>query len=208
MFSLLTKYLLFYKRVSIPDIGSFVIVQQPATLNFVDRQLLPPVYKIVFDEKVAEDDGLIHFIGADTDIEPGAARHKLAQFGSALKSKLQEAPFIWKGIGKLEYADGIVFHADTPAATLSPVAAHRIIRENSNHTVLVGEQEMQSTSIEAARQEPAVKKRQPANIIIGWLLLTAAAAFIVFYCYSQNNILQSTGLKMGIEKTTAPTSYK
>ena len=50
MFPLLTKYLFHYKKVSIPNVGSFSIEHHPAELNFIDRLLMPPHYKIVFND--------------------------------------------------------------------------------------------------------------------------------------------------------------
>jgi hypothetical protein len=208
VFPLLTKYLLHYKKVSIPNIGSFIIEQQPAELNFIDRLIQPPHYKVVFKDNEAIDDDLVTFIGANTDIDFSSARQKLELFGNALKSKLLEAPFVWNGIGRLEYTDGVIFHPKEIETALQPVVANRVIRDNAQHAVLVGEQEMQSGSVEQAKTINEGNTPGSVTQLVGWLLLAVAVAFIGYYFYTQHNIKDRTGLQMEIKPRMPEATHK
>jgi hypothetical protein len=209
VFPLLTKYLLQYKKVSIPNIGMFTIEHQPAELNFADRLILPPGYKVVFANHESVDDDLLSYIGTNSQMDESTARQKLEHFGTALKNKLREAPFEWNGIGKLEYTNGVVFHPNKIETALQPVPANRIIRENTQHTVLVGEQELQSTAIEQSRLERVeVKRKISVPLLIGVVLLALALAFLGYHFYTHQNIKSSTGLKTEIKQTSPASTYK
>jgi len=209
VFPLLTKYLLIYKKVSIPNIGSFSIEQQPAELNFIDRLLMPPHYKIVFNNNNAVDEELVNFIGNSEATDSTTARQKLEHFGNALKNKLLREPFEWNGIGKLEYADGIVFHPKKVSIHLQPVPANRVIRENQQHTVLVGEQEYQSGDMEQTRiKKKDAKKKLSMPVLVGSVLLVLALAFIGYHFYKQRHVNEGTGFKTVINPNRPSSTYK
>lgn len=44
MFSAATKYLIQKRSLRIPQVGSFTIVQQPATLDIAEKLMYPPLY--------------------------------------------------------------------------------------------------------------------------------------------------------------------
>jgi hypothetical protein len=208
VFPLLTKYLLYYKRVSIPNIGSFIIEQQPAELNFVERLIQPPGYRVVFKNNEAVDEDLVTFIGFNTDNDVSTARTKLELFGRELKNKLKEAPFTWNGIGELEYTDSVVFHPREIKNPLQPVAANKVIKENAQHAVLVGEQEMQSGSMENVRTIAYDKKKRPVTAIIGFVLLLLSLLFLGYYFYTYRDTKSNTGLKTDIKPAAPAPTYK
>ena len=52
VFNQLTKYLVQYKRVSIPSVGTILLVQQPAQLNVADKIIEPPTVSAELREDV------------------------------------------------------------------------------------------------------------------------------------------------------------
>jgi hypothetical protein len=204
--TLLTKYLLHYKRVSIPGIGSFVIEPQPAELNFIDRLIHPPYYRILFDDNGLVDEDLVTFIGSSNNLDVASARQQLESFGNTLKRKVQEAPFTWNGIGKLEYTNGVIFHPEKIETGLQPVAANKIIRDNVQHTVLVGDQEVQSGYTEPFVTDTVARK--PRRLLVfGWILLSLAVLFIGYHFYKYRFTLHSTGLQTKVVTNTAPVTH-
>lgn len=207
MFALLTQYLFHYKQVSIPGVGSFVLEQKPAELNFVEKIINPPSYQIRFSQDGQVDENLLQFIGNTSQVDAATAREKLEDFGSSLKRKIHEAPFTWKGIGQLEYRDSVVFHPKLYDDALTPVPAHRVIREHVQHTVWVGEQEVHAGTKEEVTDQSHTVRKKSVRLITGWILLALAAAFIVFFIWKHPDVLASTGSKFSVQPGVPAATY-
>ena len=111
MLQQLTDYLLHFRRVSIPELGTIELVQQPATLDIANKVIYPPYYKAVFSEK---QDGAAHQLQYLQGVlgTEAAVPEQLRLVGAEMKRKMQQQPFTWQGIGTFEYAaDKVSFHA-------------------------------------------------------------------------------------------------
>ncbi|HVG40442.1 MAG TPA: hypothetical protein VM888_02430, partial [Chitinophagaceae bacterium] len=91
---------------------------------------------------------------------------------------------------------------------LQPVAANKVIKENAQHAVLVGEQEMQSGSMENVRTIAHDKKKRPVTTIIGFVLLLLSLLFLGYYFYTNRDTNSNTGLKTGIKPAAPAPTYK
>ena len=49
MYESLYQYFLQYKQLSVPGIGTFFLDRTPATVNFPDKRMDPPVYAVRLD---------------------------------------------------------------------------------------------------------------------------------------------------------------
>lgn len=205
MFQELHHYFFQYKTVCIPGVGTLHLVQQPATLDVVNQQLLPPHQKVRFSRKVSVEPHQLHTLAAHFNNDQALVAEELTRFGEALRSRLQEEPFCWQGVGRLEL-DGAYVHFEpqgADAALLEPVSAQRVLRENVQHTVLVGDVERQMTTEEYQAELLEDRPRRSWVEIIGWIVVALALAFIGYHIYISNGQASGSGLqqKPAIQQT-------
>ncbi len=191
MLTELTSYLFQFRKVHIPHVGSFHIRYTAARLDFADRMLYPPHYQLIFNEEGELDRHQVQFFDAHEN-----NTNTIDHFGQHLKEKVIKNPFVWKGLGKLEYADNrIIFHPESRKYP-EPVAANKIIREREQHAVLVGETERSSGDTSYIKDKVLVKRS--ATILVGWIVVTLAALFIAWHLYRNNFGVQGSGSQMKV----------
>lgn len=200
MFKQLTNYLLQYRQVSIPSVGTIRLVQQPAQLDVADKIITPPSYTTAISSEEIVSEHQLAFLSAALQEEKDRVLEQLSALGQTLRSKMQDNGFNWKGIGWIGSSgeSGMV----TPAI-LQPVRAERVLRADAEHSVLVGDQELTSRHLsdrKEAAEEVIVKKRS-VWMIVGWILLALALLFIVFMLYQGKFRIGATGSRQ------SPTSY-
>jgi hypothetical protein len=190
--SALTEYFIKHKRLYIPSLGSFRLIELPATLDFADRFIYPPTCQVGFFEKEELDEDQIIFISESLGVDTDNAERQLLELGQHLKNKIQQSAFNLKGLGRLEYLnEKFVFHPYEKSLLL-PVTANKVIRENTHHAVLVGEQEMQSNNMHEVRHIRA--KEIPVYILIALIILILAVVFIAYRFYSKGFTTSAAGL--------------
>ncbi len=64
MLSTLTSYLVQYKKVHIPDIGTFELLYKPAVLDFADRLIYPPSREVVFISEGSTSMEQVEYLGS------------------------------------------------------------------------------------------------------------------------------------------------
>lgn len=182
MLPLLTKYLLRYKRVCIPHVGTFEIEQQPAQLNVADKEFQPPVFTTRFIQSDSVPDHQFHFF-ATVHGGKEQVQKELVAFGETLLKKTRNSGFHWKGFGNLQYrSNGFVFHPEEiRLSSLQAIPSQKVLRENVQHQVLVGDQQMTSQQVTDVLNR--VEYKRPAFMIVGWVIFIVAllAAIIILY---------------------------
>jgi hypothetical protein len=179
VFSLLTKYLVQYGRLCIPHVGTFEIERQPPRLDIGDKMLAPPLYKMVFSEGDHLSEHQLDFIRSGTAI----TRNELASFGEKLKHKIRQEPVHLTGFGVLRYSsNSLVFepHA-VQLPSLQPLPAQKVIRENVQHQMLVGDREMSSQQVTDVLNQGSGKRS--LLMIVGWAVFILAVLLIIFLLY-------------------------
>jgi hypothetical protein len=192
---LLTKYLLRYKRVCIPGVGTFEIVQQSPQLNVADKLITAPAYTVKHNLTDQVPDQQVQFL-ASAGTKNESFSQELFSFGEKLKRKIQESPFHWNGLGTLRSAASeIVFEPDAiMLPSLQAVPARKVLRENVQHNVLVGDREM--TSQQVTDKLNYVEYKRPWFIIFGWTVLVLALIAVVIFLYLQHFQTTSTGMQL------------
>lgn len=183
-----------YKRVCIPGIGTFEIVQQSPQLDVADKTILPPVF---ITRHFSTDDIPEHqflFLSA-LGFGQENLMQELFSFGERLRKRIQNSPFYWKGFGTLQYnATGFSFLPDEIRLDgLQSVTANKVLRENVQHNMLVGDQEMTSRQVTDVLSQ--VEYKRPWFIIVGWILLLLAIITVVIFLYLNNFQTSSSGLQ-------------
>jgi hypothetical protein len=183
VFPLLTDYLLLYRKVVIPAIGRFEIVQEPARLEFSEKLVQPPVYKIQFSPSGEVDAGLIDYLSQRQHLDRRTAEEKLVELGKKLKDFIGKKPVVWAGVGELSGRGEVSFRPALTYPLPSPVHAEKVFRENVAHTVLIGDREFQKTTevVEDIR-----RRRYPEFMIAAFVLLILGLLFISWQLYMNN----------------------
>lgn len=196
----LTNYLLQYKRVTIPSVGTIHLVPQPPQLNVADKMILPPSFTAELKEGEEVPYHQLAFLVAVLKQEKEAVLQKLSKLGSRLKDEMQGDGFNWKGIGTLHHNNHSL---PLSAEALEAVPAERVLRQDAEHKVLVGDLQMTSRQIAGLKEEEGVKTENKRSLlmIIGWIVLILSILYIVFVLYQGRFRVGATGSK------SAPTGY-
>lgn len=192
--SILTKYLLQYKRVSIPLVGSFEIKMKSAELNVADKKILAPQLVTEFSSADAVSEHQYQYFTASLNQDTASIVNELISFGERLKEKISGEAFKWNGVGTLKKRTGqIVFEPEAiDLASLNIVTADKVIRQNASHTVLVGEREHSSEEITERLQ--AIQPTETSYLhTIGWIVLILAILAIIYFIYTGSFSSLSSG---------------
>jgi len=191
--ALLTKYLLRYKKVCIPNLGTFEIVMQSPQLDVADKRISSPVYITQYSKEEKISDHQFRFLSNGKSKE--IFIQELISFGERMKRRIRVSPFHWRGLGTLRFATNeLIFEPDEiKLGSLHSVPAEKVLRENVQHSVLVGNQEMTSQQVTEALNR--VEYNRPWFIIAGWILFILAMIAIIILLYMKNFQTTSTGLQ-------------
>lgn len=193
--SLLTKYLLQYRRLSIPNVGTFELVQQPAEFNVVDKLVLAPKFLLNWNHNDSLPEHQLSYLAASVKADKEAVRDELEQFGGKFKTKIEKEAFSWRGVGVLRKDNGaVVIEELLPVEGFDAVPAHRVLRENVEHSMLVGDQQMTSQQVTDSLSQS--DKKRSYMVLIGWILFVLTLLAIVFLLYKNGFNPLSSGLKM------------
>jgi hypothetical protein len=147
MNNVLVSYLLQHKSISIPGLGSMYIERIPAQTDFVNRRILPPDYHFRFDKYFdAPDKDFFTYLAKQQNIADYEAIKWYNEWAYELRSKIREGQIVeWAGIGTLkkDISGEILFESAGRIPSLQePTPANRVIHTHSQHTMLVGDQEV------------------------------------------------------------------
>jgi hypothetical protein len=200
VFNQLTTYLLQYKRVSIPSVGTILLIQHPPQLDIANKQILPPGYTAELRDGESISEHQLNFLAARLNQEKEKVRQLLAENGLWLKEKINSEGFEWKGIGLIRQPGETTA---VPLTALTAVPAERVLREGATHNLLVGDQQMTSTEMtnRQAEDSKVVEKERSLFMIIGWIILLLAIFYIVFVLYQGKFRIGASGAKQ------SPTSF-
>jgi hypothetical protein len=176
--------------------GTFELVQHPAEFNVVDKLLVPPTYSLNWNKNDVLSEHQLHFLAYSISTNPESIKTELEQFGKKFSMRVRKAPFTWNGIAQLKGTDGTIIIEQQPFVIegLGPVPALRVLRENVEHSMLVGDHQMTSQQVTDSLARPA-RKRSIA-VLVGWILLIITILTILFILYRNGFNPLSSGLKM------------
>ncbi|QEC69971.1 hypothetical protein FRZ67_22715 [Panacibacter ginsenosidivorans] len=178
----LAKYFALHRKLVLPGIGFFNTSTQPAQLEFVEKTLHAPVHTINFwqDENVA-DNNFISFLIKETGLNHYETINKFSQFITGLKEKLQSGVALKiPGLGILtNNENGYSFNPENLQQYFPGITAERVIRQNAQHSVRVGEDEKTSVEMHEMLNKEVVKDRWWIGAIV--LAVVGVAAILYYY---------------------------
>jgi nucleoid DNA-binding protein len=184
---LIQKYLLQYHSVSIEGWGSMSLVNQPAVLDFPNRQIQSLSISIAFNEQSANSHAFISWLADELKIRPDEALQKVQAFVQWFSNTIHHNDVSWNGWGKFSKSGSqISFKAEQAMVLPKPVLAERVIRKGAEHQVRVGEEEKTSTEMEEWLHTPSAKKKHLWQLIA--LLISAAGIILAVLFSSKHNI--------------------
>lgn len=189
----LTNYLLQYKSVCVPHVGTIQLIRHSPQLNVVDKVILPPTYSFVIKDENEVTDHQLRFLHRILDKEREAVVDDLELLGSRLREKINDQGYEWKGIGLLtKQSDSYPLML----SSLEPVPAVRVLRQDAKHNVLVGDHQRTSQhGVSLQTETGRITKKRSVFIVIGWVLLLLSLLFIALYLYNEKFRVNASGSK-------------
>ncbi|MDP4285952.1 MAG: hypothetical protein Q8891_16180 [Bacteroidota bacterium] len=196
MQDIITSFLVQNKECSLPGIGKFRIITTPAELDIANQQMLPPKDEILFTGKPDKNvEELIRFIAFKNEIKVPEAEELLKKWCQSVHEKLDAGGKIFfETIGSLQKKESgnIFLYNEETLSFFEPIPAVRVIHQNEEHSVLVGDKETTSSEMnEFFREEESIKKSGWKIIAIILLVITLSVLFFHFYSHSFS--LSATG---------------
>ena len=183
MYQYLAKYFSLNKKLVLPGIGLLNASAKPSQLEFVEKTLHAPVYAISFqqDENVT-DYHFISFLSKEINVSEHDAGNRFSNFIQQLINKLQAGLALQlPGLGLLSKNDDAYnfISTDTLQQLYLGVSAERVIRQNAQHTVRVGEDHKTSTEMYEILHKEATHDRWWIAAIV--LSVVGIAAILYYY---------------------------
>lgn len=197
MIDTLTTYLVHHHSVSIPGLGTIYIERIPAQVDFINKQILAPSYHYRFDKfHDSPHKDFFHFLASSRQMPDYEAIKYYNEWATEFRNRIRNNEIIsLEGVGTLEQDNSgeIVFTSQgSLAAFLNPVPAERVIRNNAQHTMLVGDRETTNVEMtERLGEETYVEKE---SWWIYALIIAAVSLVAIFFYFNKNGMnVESTG---------------
>lgn len=193
MYAELYQYLVQYKQLPVPGIGTFLVERIPAAVNFPERKIEPPVYGVSL-QPVSNSPSKSFFIwlGAALQVSDREAVIRYNDFAFDLKSQLSGGDIVnWNGVGQLSkgLAGDIKFIPQEKRSLESSVKAEKVMREKAEHMVRVGEDE--KTSAEMTELLSHTDEKKSYWWAYALIVIVLSVMFIGWY-FSENGISMSS----------------
>ncbi len=218
MYSSIYQYLILHQKASLPGIGTISMQRHPAQYNVAEKAFYPPSY--TFELKTGDDHPSKQFfewISQREQITEWEAIKQLNDFCSELRNQLSGGKEVsWEQVGVLK--KNLKGHIVLDSATVIPgdekaVVVEKVIRENAQHTMRVGERERTSSEMEVILTEPSKRKRKAGVIMLrdvvprrrkhAWLIalvLGLVSLIFIFVYFSQKGLKpSSTGSQVKVK---------
>ena len=212
MYECLYRFLIKYKRLDLPGIGTIALQLQSSRSEFTDRHFFPPGYFFTLEKEDEIPKGkLFSWLASHFGITDSEAVIKFNDFIFDLTRKLKEGKEIhWQKVGSFqkEFTGEIQFTSvKEELPWLENVPGQKIIRANVEHRMLVGEVEKTSTEMNKLLNSVTDEKKYSWWV---WPVATVIAIFLFLgWYFSEHGItIVSTGNHLKITPASPPAGYK
>jgi hypothetical protein len=211
MYGELYQYFIQHKQLNIPGIGVLQLERKPATNDFPNRIIHPPVFTISLHHGNATPSrNFFTWLAQALRVNDRDAIIRFNDFAFEMKKRIRSGDKIkWEGVGILSsgLAGEIRFESALKEATTeAPVKAEKVIRENAAHTLRVGEDEKTSAEMIEYLNQPGTKKKY------WWAWALTAGLLVIMFIgwYLSEHGLQtsSAGNEQQVMPVENPSTYK
>ena len=183
----IASFLFLYRSCPLPGLGTLYLEDGQAATNFTGKTIEAAVPMISFRKEEIEKSALLSYLIKNSTAHADESRSALVAFCSTLKSCLeQNRQADIPQIGNLHAdEDGgiILIPRPAPLAFLPPVHAERVIHPDTEHAILVGDRETNSTQMTEYYNEEAPKKDRWWI----WALILGIIGVLVIIIYANDN---------------------
>jgi len=212
MYECLYRFLIKYKRLDLPGIGTITLHLQSSRSEITDRHFSPPGYFFTLEKEEAIPKGkLFSWLASHFSITDSEAVIRFNEFIFDLARKLKEGREMhWQRVGSFQKElTGEIRFASVKEGFpwLENVPGQKIVRENVEHRMLVGEVEKTSTEMNRLLNSTIDEKKYQWWV---WPVAVIVAIFIFLgWYFSEHGITgTSTGNHQKISPASAPSGYK
>lgn len=211
MYKELYQYLVLHKQLNVPGIGTFMVERRPADIDIANRVVNPPAYTIALHHgQLSPSIRLYNWLAGVLNISEREAVIRFNDFAFDLKEKVLAGHAMqWTGLGTLTkgLAGEIRFDAlKVDEAIGEPVPAVKVIRENAEHKIRVGEDERTSTQMLELLNP--LKKNRSYRWIIGFVLVVTSIIFVIWYFATHGLNASATGSQQKVTPKATTATYK
>ena len=192
----LYEFLVLNKKLSLPGIGTISLCQNPAQLDFTNRQFTAPSFYFTIESRNDKPSKkLFDWLSFSLGITEWDAIKSVNDFSFDLKKILSEKGEVnWENVGMIRRDNNGDLKLDQQNLLLQseqPVTAEKVIRVKAEHSVLVGEQE--KTSLEMEEYFSGSPARKNYTWLIAVILTALAVMFIGWYFSEKGFSTSSAG---------------
>jgi hypothetical protein len=186
MYGELYQYLILHKQLELPGIGTLVVEKKPASLDVADKVINPQAYSIILQGSGnTPAKKFFHWLGSKLGITDRDAVIRFNDFLFDLKKELSSHNKLqWSGVGTISKAPGGDIKLEPSLenhSPASPVAAIKVLRENAEHMVRVGEEERSSVEMKEILHHTDEGRKKTWLWTVALILLIAAIIFVGYY---------------------------
>lgn len=210
MNDLLKEYLLFKKKLPLAGLGVLYLQREPARFDVGNRQFIPPQQGYEFRNGVVEPMGeLVDWLSARMGLDGAEAISRYQRFCDEMIQALsQQHTLSWKGWGSWtkDEQGALQFVADAGYVQLAPIKANKIIRDNAEHQVRVGEENR--SSVEMSQLLHSKKDAFPIEKLITWSWVALAVLWLGWHIYRHPFTTSSFANPAPVKTLTSPKNYQ
>ncbi|MEO6454173.1 MAG: hypothetical protein ABIN97_08885 [Ginsengibacter sp.] len=185
MLSIITSYLLQTGKCSLPYIGFFDTKYMPAVSDIVNRQILAPAEEIFFSEETnLLSTDLVKYVASKKSISESDAANQLNSFCKEWKGKIDAGETLYfETFGSLKRNEpgNIVLLKEDIYYYYKAVPADRVLHQDAEHSVLVGDIETTSAAMNKYYSEEVVIEKGTWGV--GALVLFISVLIMFFYSF-------------------------
>ncbi len=213
MEEIITSYLVQKKECSLPGIGHLKIITKPAELDVANKQMFPPVDEIQFEEdEVHLRKDLVTYVSMRQNTHENDAAENITNWCLHSKYKLDAGKKIFfEPVGSLQKnaAGNIFFHKTNDFPVYDLITAERVIHENEQHSVLVGDKETTSGEMSNFYKEDVVVKPKRSWWKI-WAIILFSISFLTLIIHFSNHRFTTSGVgnQIRISPVAPPVLYE
>jgi nucleoid DNA-binding protein len=203
------EFLIRYKKLPVPGIGTFFLHRETAINDIIHHEVKSPRYSFNFQRNNPEiSAGFLSRLAAMLNLDTNTAKEQLNQFANSILDSIEKGNKIeWNGVGLVEKDEQNNIHFQ-PAGKIqyNTVPAKRVLRQDAEHAIRVGEDQRSSTEMVKILNRP-IEKRSiwwAAALAVGLL----AVVFIGWYFSEHGVDVQSTANTIKLKPADNPGTYQ
>jgi hypothetical protein len=191
MYGDLYQYLILYKQLNLPGIGRLFVEKKPAQFDVADKVVNPPSFTIALQsDNNTPPKSFFNWLGSKLGITERDAVIRFNDFLFELKKQISAGNKLeWAGIGTISKGLGGDIKLEPSIENYSPgipVSAIKVLRENAEHNIRVGEDQKTSSQM-----REILHHSEDGRKTYWWtaaLVLVILAIIFIGYYFSANGL--------------------